>query len=308
MSVFIVPDGLDGERVDMVLARMTGVSRSRVVGLITSGAVSLNGERVLKPATKVNVGALVDVDLSEPVRVAAIKAELANGLEIVYEDPQLVVVDKPAGVAAHPSLGWEGSDVLSHLSAAGVPVTTSGAPERQGIVQRLDVGTSGLMVVAKDEHAYSLLKQQFRDRVVDKVYLALVQGRLDPSLGTIDAPIGRHPASDWKFAVIAGGRPAVTHYETIEAHAAVSLLKIHLETGRTHQIRVHLAALRHPCVGDSLYGADPVLATRLGLQRQWLHATHLKFRHPATGEWVEFDSAPAPDLYSALNIVRAEYS
>ncbi|MDR0436645.1 MAG: RluA family pseudouridine synthase [Propionibacteriaceae bacterium] len=307
MSVFIVPDGLAGERVDAALARMTGMSRSRVAELIAEGAVLLDGKPAPKASIRVSAGTLVDVDMSEPVRSPALRAELADGLVIVYEDPQLVVVDKPAGVAAHPSLGWDGPDVLSHLEAAGVPVTTSGAAERQGIVQRLDVGTSGLMVVAKGEHAYSALKQQFRDRRVTKIYLALVQGRLDPLSGTIDAPIGRHPSSAWKFAVTAGGRQSVTHYETIEAHAAVSLLRVHLETGRTHQIRVHLAALRHPCVGDPLYGADPVLASRLGLERQWLHAAQLGFRHPETGDWIEFDSAPATDLQTALDTARGDY-
>ncbi|MDR2620799.1 MAG: RluA family pseudouridine synthase [Propionibacteriaceae bacterium] len=308
MSVFIVPEGLEGERVDTAVARMTGVSRSRVADLMAQGAVWLAEEPLSKPSFRVSAGMLLTVDMSEPVRVATTGAGLADGLALVYQDAHLVVVDKPAGVAAHPSLGWDGPDVLSHLEAAGVAVATSGAAERRGIVQRLDVGTSGLMVVAKSEPAYSVLKQQFRDRSVEKIYLALIQGRLDPLEGTIDAPIGRHPSHAWRFAVTANGRPSVTHYETLEAHAAVSLLKVHLETGRTHQIRVHLAALRHPCVGDPLYGADPVLAARLKLERQWLHATHLGFRHPYTNDWVEFDSTPSTDLQTALEIARSDYA
>ena len=168
-----------------------------------------------------------------------------------------MVVDKPAGVAAHPTPGWTGPTVLQGLLAAGHQIATSGAAERQGIVHRLDANTTGLMVVAKSEHAYSVLKQAFRDREVDKLYHALVQGHPDPLRGTIDAPIARHPSGDGRFAVIADGRPSVTHYDTLEAFRAASLIEVKLETGRTHQIRVHMAAVRHPCVGDRLYGADP---------------------------------------------------
>jgi len=306
VSALLVPDGLDGERVDAAAARMTGVSRARIADLIGLGAVSLNGQVIAKGSGRVGAGDLLDVDLGEaPVRTAQVQARLADGLRIVHQDADIVVVDKPAGVAAHPSLGWDGPDVLGHLAAAGISITTSGAPERQGIVQRLDVGTSGLMVVARSESAYSLLKNQFRARTVDKEYQALVQGHPDPASGTIDAPIGRHPGADWKFAVIAGGRPSITHYRTIEAFHYASLLSVHLETGRTHQIRVHMAAVRHPCVGDPLYGGDPVLAARLGLERQWLHAVRLAFTHPGTGERVEFTSAPSPDLAHALELVAS---
>ncbi len=176
----------------------------------------------------------------------------------------MIVVDKPVGVAAHPSPGWTGPTVVGGLAAAGVRVSTSGAAERQGVVHRLDVGTTGVMVVAKSEHAYTVLKRAFKERTVDKGYHALVQGHPDPTDGTIDAPIDRHPKHDYKFAVVASGRPSVTHYRTLEAFRAASLVDIKLETGRTHQIRVHFAALRHPCVGDLTYGADPVLAKRLG--------------------------------------------
>jgi 23S rRNA pseudouridine1911/1915/1917 synthase len=222
------------------------------------------------------------------------------GLSVLYADDDIVVVDKPVGVAAHPSPGWTGPTVVGALAAGGVTVATSGAAERQGVVHRLDVGTSGLMVVAKSERAYSELKRQFRDRTVEKVYHALVQGHPDPLAGTIDAPVGRHPGADYKWAVVAEGKPSVTHYEVIEAFRAASLCQIHLETGRTHQIRVHFAAVRHPCVGDLTYGADPVLAARLGLSRQWLHAVRLGFTHPGTGEWVEFTSDFPPDLVTAL--------
>jgi 23S rRNA pseudouridine1911/1915/1917 synthase len=190
------------------------------------------------------------------------------------------------------------------IAAQGLRVSTSGPAERQGVVHRLDAGTSGVLVVAASERAYTALKRAFKDRAVDKRYAALVQGHPDPSRGTVDAPIGRHPGSDYKFAVVAGGRPSVTHYDTVEAFRAASLLDIDLETGRTHQIRVHMAAIRHPCVGDLTYGADPVLAARLGLQRQWLHARELSFRHPGSGERVTFVSPLPPDLQHALDLLR----
>jgi len=206
----------------------------------------------------------------------------------------------------HPSPGWTGPTVVQGLAAMGYRIATSGAAERQGVVHRLDAGTTGVMVVAKSEHAYSVLKRAFKERTVDKRYAALVQGHPDPSRGTIDAPLDRHPSADYKFAVVAGGRPSVTHYETVEAFRAASLLDVHLETGRTHQIRVHMAAIRHPCVGDLTYGADPVLARRLGLTRQWLHARELSFEHPATGDWVSFVSPYPADLQHALDVLRGE--
>jgi 23S rRNA pseudouridine1911/1915/1917 synthase len=226
-----------------------------------------------------------------------------EGIGIVYDDDAIVVVDKPAGVAAHPSLGWSGPSVLGHLAGAGFRISTSGVPERQGIVQRLDVGTSGLMVVAKSERAYTVLKRAFRSRTVDKTYHSLVQGHPDPFTGTIEAPIGRHPSGEYKMAVISGGRHSVTHYDTIEAYVGTTLLEIKLETGRTHQIRVHLSAIHHPCVGDVGYGADPVLADRLGLRRQWLHAVRLGFVHPITGDDLEFASGYPVDLVHALDVV-----
>lgn len=303
MSVHLVPDGLAGERVDAAASRMTGVSRSRVAELVAEGLVRLNGETVSK-AARVAAGDLLELEIPAP-RVATVTPREVEGIRIVHDDADIVVVDKPAGVAAHPSLGWDGPDVVSHLAAAGFRISTSGAPERQGIVQRLDVGTSGLMVVAKSERAYTALKRAFRNREVTKTYHTLVQGHPDPFSGTIDAPIGRHPAHDWKMAIIDGGRHSVTHYETIEAFPSATLLEVQLETGRTHQIRVHMAAIKHPCVGDPLYGSDPVLAARLGLERQWLHAVELGFAHPGTREWVTFTSPYPDDLAHALELIGA---
>ena len=181
------------------------------------------------------------------------------------------------------------------------PGFRSGAASCSG----LDVGTSGLMVVAKSEVAYTILKRAFRSRSVDKIYHALVQGHPDPFTGTIEAPIARHPGADYKMAVMHGGRHSVTHYTTLEAFVTATLLEIKLETGRTHQIRVHMAAIRHPCVGDPMYGADPVLAAKLGLERQWLHAVRLSFLHPTSGELMQFESPYPPDLQHALDVVSA---
>jgi 23S rRNA pseudouridine1911/1915/1917 synthase len=302
--VLPVPDGLAGERLDAGLARMLGLSRSAAADLAESGGVRVDGRTVGK-SERLAAGGLLEVDLPDPRAAPELVAEPVPGLRVVHDDDDLVVVDKPVGVAAHPSPGWTGPTVVGGLAAAGYRIATSGAAERQGVVHRLDVGTSGLMVVAKSEYAYSRLKQAFRDRTVEKVYHALVQGHPDPLTGTIDAPIGRHPTADYKWGVVASGKPSVTHYEVIEAFRAASLCEVHLETGRTHQIRVHFAALRHPCVGDLTYGADPTLAARLGLHRQWLHAVRLGFVHPGTDTWVEFESDYPDDLATALERLAA---
>jgi 23S rRNA pseudouridine1911/1915/1917 synthase len=301
----LVPEGLDGERLDAALARMFGLSRARAAELIGAGQVLLDGQPAVK-SDRVLAGAPLTVTLPATQAAATPKPEPVPGLVVVYEDDDIVVVDKPRGVAAHPTPGWTGPTVLGGLLAAGHTVATSGAAERQGIVHRLDANTTGLMVVAKSESAYSVLKQAFRDRTVSKTYHALVQGHPDPLRGTIDAPIGRHPSGDGRFAVVADGRPSVTHYDTIEAFRAASLVSVGLETGRTHQIRVHMAALRHPCCGDLLYGADPVLAAHLGLTRQWLHAVTLSFEHPADGRLITFESPYPEDLKHALDVLAAE--
>jgi 23S rRNA pseudouridine1911/1915/1917 synthase len=294
-----VPDGLVGERVDAALAKMLGFSRTFAAEVAEAGGVSADGH-VLGKSDRLRAGAWLEVRWQNK-QGPSIDPVIIPDLTIVYDDQDFVVIDKPVGVAAHPSVGWEGATVLGALAGAGFRVSTSGAAERAGIVHRLDVGTSGLMVVAKSERAYTELKRQFHDREVTKIYHAVVQGHPDPLIGTIDAPIGRHPGNSWKFAVVADGKPSITHYETIEAFRSASLLEIHLETGRTHQIRVHMAAQRHPCVGDAMYGADPTLSARLGLERQWLHAKELGFRHPSTGEPVEFVTSYPADLQRALD-------
>ena len=299
-----VPDGLDGLRLDVALARLFGFSRTAAAELIDGGRVSLDGTSSPRSA-RVHGGAWLEVTLLEP-ETAAAPPQPVEGLVVLHDDDDLLVVDKPIGVAAHPSPGWTGPTVTQGLAAMGYRLACGGAAERQGIVHRLDAGTTGVMVVAKSERAYSQLKRAFKARAVDKRYSALVQGHPDPTSGTIDAPIGRHPSSDYKFAVVANGRPSITHYANDEAFRAATLLDVHLETGRTHQIRVHMAAVRHPCVGDLTYGADPVLAKRLGLSRQWLHARELGFEHPGTGADLRVTSPFPPDLAAALDLLRAE--
>jgi 23S rRNA pseudouridine1911/1915/1917 synthase len=299
-----VPDGLDGTRLDQALTRLFGFSRTAAADLVEAGDVSVDGQ-VRPKSDKVRAGAWLEVTLPAPPVAAVVEATPVDGLRIIHSDDDIVVVDKPVGVAAHPSPGWTGPTVIGGLAAMGQTVATGGAAERQGVVHRLDVGTTGLMVVAKSELAYSALKRAFKAREVDKQYHAVVQGHPDPLRGTIDAPIDRHPNHDYKFAVVSGGRPSITHYDTLEAFPAASLLDVKLETGRTHQIRVHFSALRHPCVGDLTYGADPTLAARLGLSRQWLHARELGFEHPGTGGYVSFVSEYPPDLAKALEILSA---
>jgi 23S rRNA pseudouridine1911/1915/1917 synthase len=298
-----VPDGLDGMRVDAGLSKLLGLSRTVVAAIAEAGDVTIDGRPAGK-SDRLVAGSVLEVTLPAPERPVELIPVPVDGLEILFEDDDIVVVDKPVGVAAHPTPGWTGPTVIGGLVAAGVRVSTSGAAERQGVVHRLDVGTTGVMVVAKSEHAYTVLKRAFKERTVDKTYHAVVQGHPDPLEGTVDAPIGRHPKADYKFAVMADGRHSITHYETLEAHRFASLLEIHLETGRTHQIRVHMSALKHPCIGDITYGADPTLALRVGLERQWLHATRLGFEHPESGDYVTYESSYPDDLQHALDVIR----
>lgn len=303
-SSFLIPDSAAGQRIDAVLATLTGESRSAAAGWCAAGYVTVDGSAVQKSARAV-AGSTLTVAVPPQRDPLEIVPEEVEGMGILLDDEDFVVIDKPVGVAAHPSPGWVGPTVVGALVAAGYRISTSGAPERAGIVHRLDVGTSGAMVVAKSEHAYTLLKRAFKDRAVDKQYHALVQGMPDPLEGTIEAPIGRHPAHDWKFAVMEDGRPSVTHYSVVEVFGQASLVRVRLETGRTHQIRVHFSALRHPCAGDLTYGADPRLAANLGLTRQWLHASMLSFDHPRSGERVVVESGFPMDLQYALDALAA---
>jgi 23S rRNA pseudouridine1911/1915/1917 synthase len=297
-----IPEGLHQERVDAALSRLLGLSRSTIVTLIENNEVSRKGKSLTK-SDRVNTDDFLEITMPAIAGEAKLTATPIEDFKVVYDDSDVIVIDKPAGVAAHPSPGWRGPTVIGGVIAAGYQVSTSGAAERQGVVHRLDVGTTGLMVIAKNENSYSNLKQQFRDRTVTKVYHALVQGHMDPTEGTIDAPIDRHPREDYRFAVVADGKPSITHYKALEFFPAVSLLEIELETGRTHQIRVHFSALRHPLVGDMTYGADHTIASRLEITRPWLHARELKFIHPASGSEIAFFSEYPQDLTRCLEIL-----
>jgi len=297
-----VPEGVAGERIDSALTRVLGLSRTAVVKLLEDGDITTGGKAMPK-SDRVTAGQVIEVLMPVPINTDPIPLTPLEGLTVVYDDQDIVVIDKPIGCAAHPSPGWTGPTVVGALMAAGYSVSTSGPAERQGIVHRLDVGTSGLMIVAKSDTAFHVLKDAFRNRTVEKIYHAMVQGHLDPTTGTIDAPIDRHPKEDHRFAVVATGKESITHYEVIEFYRGVSMVKVELETGRTHQIRVHFSALHHPLVGDTTYGADPVLAKSLQMARPWLHAAQLRFAHPVTGQALDFQAPYPADLTRSLALL-----
>lgn len=302
LRTLVVPEGVEGERVDSALTRVLGLSRTAVVRLLENDEIKSQGSPMTK-SDRVLGGQVIEILMPDTTIQEAVPSTPLQGLSIIYDDDAIVVIDKPVGCAAHPSPGWTGPTVIGALAAAGYSISTSGAPERAGIVHRLDVGTTGLMIVAKTDRAYTVLKDAFRNREVEKVYHALVQGHMDPSTGTIDAPIDRHPKEDYRFAVVADGKMSITHYEVIEYYRGVSLVKVELETGRTHQIRVHFSALRHPLVGDMTYGADPTLAARLEISRPWLHALKLRFKHPITGDLLDLRTPYPADLVRALALL-----
>lgn len=300
----VLPEGVGGDRVDSALTRVLGLSRTAIARLLEDDEIQSNG-RSMQKSERVVAGQVIEILMPDTSIGAPIPLTPLEGLSVVYDDEAIVVINKPVGCAAHPSPGWTGPTVVGALTAAGYSVSTSGAAERAGIVHRLDVGTSGLMVVAKTDQAYTFLKAAFKSREVEKIYHALVQGHMDPSTGTIDGPIDRHPKEDYRFAVVAGGKISITHYEVMEFFRAVSLVKVELETGRTHQIRVHFSALRHPLVGDLTYGADPTLAARLEMSRPWLHALELRFRHPVTNLPLDFRAPYPEDLQRALALLES---
>jgi 23S rRNA pseudouridine1911/1915/1917 synthase len=293
--------GHEGARLDRVLAdRLPDISRSYAADLIEGGHVTVNGRAVLKPAYKVRAGDYISVAVPAP-RPAGVQAEQIP-LNIVYEDADLLVIDKPAGMVVHPAPGHEAGTlvnaVLAHVPELELDM---GGESRPGIVHRLDKDTSGLMVVAKHRAAHEYLSKQMASRTMLKEYLAMVQGRPEPPKGVIDAPIARDPRNRQRMAVVEGGRPARTRYVVERYLGGWALVRATLETGRTHQIRVHMAAMGHPVVGDPVYGRGTLKdAERLGLHRQFLHAHRLGFNLPSTGEWREFTSPLPQDLQQVL--------
>lgn len=303
-KTFVVGQDCPTGRADAAVATAVGTTRTVAAEWINSGYLRRTDGAALKKSTKLVTGETITVVVPPRENPLEPRSEIVDQLKVIADDEHYVVIDKPTGVAAHPSLGWHGPTVVGALMGLGYRISTSGAAERQGIVHRLDVGTTGIMVVAKTELGYTALKNAFRDRTPTKIYHALVQGLPDPLEGTIDAPIGRHHGHEWKFAVAQDGRESVTHYETVEAFGPATLLKVDLETGRTHQIRVHFSAMGHPLAGDLTYGADPTFAAKLGLTRQWLHAAELSFPHPATGETMHYSSQYPADLHQALALLQ----
>ncbi len=295
----------DGQRVDTALAKVLELSRSVVADLLNAGDV-LQGKKPLSKSDRVSAGDRLSVLMPAIYDPLELKETPIDTLEIIYDDDDVVVVNKPVGCAAHASPGWMGPTVVGALLARGYRISTTGPQERQGIVQRLDAGTSGLMLLAKHERSYISMKNQFRNRSIEKVYRTLIQGHIDPAEGSIDAPIGRHPREDYRFAVVADGKASITHYELIEYYQGASLLKVVLETGRTHQIRVHFNALRHPLVGDLAYGGDPVLAARLELKRPWLHALELSFNQPSSDKRITLNAPLPEDLTRALALLAVK--
>ncbi|WP_300765762.1 RluA family pseudouridine synthase [uncultured Bifidobacterium sp.] len=295
------PDALIGRRFDVAVAKMLGVSRTRAAEIIETGQATVLGRPMTKASTLLD-GDMVDIDLVEERENVEPPAE---DMPIVYEDDDVVVVDKPVGVAAHASVGWTGPTVLGSLRRRGVHISSYGAPGREGIVSRLDVGTSGLMLVCKSDLAYKEMRRQFSEHEVVKTYHALVQGDLREDKATIEAPIGRAKVSDFRFTITPAGKPAITHWDVIRRYGEATLVSVNLETGRTHQIRVHFSSIGHPLAGDPMYGGNPVLANRLGLTRQWLHAMRLEFRHPSTHVWTTVTSTYPADLAHALDVMSS---
>lgn len=298
------PDALIGKRFDVAVSKMLGISRAKAAELVETSQVRGFNRDMAKSSILMD-GDIVEFDIAEE-RVEP--EPVAEDMAVVYEDDDVVVVDKPVGVAAHASAGWTGPTVLGSLLQRGVHITSMGAAGRQGIVSRLDVGTSGLMLVCKSDLAYKEMRRQFAEHEVVKTYHALVQGNLKEDKATIEAPIGRAKVSDFRFTVTPTGKEAITHWDVLERFGEATLVKINLETGRTHQILVHFSSIGHPLVGDPMYGANPVMAKELGLERQWLHAMQLEFRHPRTRVWTTVKSHYPADLQHALDSLEAKHA
>ena len=284
------PDALVGKRFDVAVAKMLGISRAKAADLIESGQARVLGRDISKSST-LQAGETVEFDIveerSEP-------EPIAHDMAVVYEDDDVVVVDKPVGVAAHASVGWTGPTVLGSLIDRGVHITSYGAAGRQGIVSRLDVGTSGLMLVCKSDLAYVEMRRQFAEHEVVKTYHALVQGNLKEDKATIEAPIGRAKVSDFRFCVTPAGKEAITHWDVMERFGEATLVSVNLETGRTHQLRIHCAhhlGLNAPIAGDPFYSHAGLKAEAPGV-RLCLHAAELTFIHPITKKTICIVSVP----------------
>jgi 23S rRNA pseudouridine1911/1915/1917 synthase len=293
-----------GRRLDEVVADLAGTSRAQAARWATDGLVEVDGRP--RPKSHRLAGGERLAWAAPPAPPAGVPVAEDRPLAVRYEDDRLLVVAKPAGLVVHPGPGHPtGTLVNALLGRPGTSLSGGGSAERPGIVHRLDKDTSGLLLVAKDDATHLALTHDLAAHRVERGYLALVQGRLPADTGTVDAPVGRHPRDRKRMAVVDGGRRAVTHWRVLETFPAVQLAEATLETGRTHQVRVHLASLRHPLAGDRTYGADPALAARLGLHRPFLHAWRLAFAHPSDGHRVDLTEPLPPDLQGVLDRLRA---
>jgi 23S rRNA pseudouridine1911/1915/1917 synthase len=287
-----------GVRLDVFVAKGAELSRARAGALIDDGLVSVAG-RTERKAYKVAPGDVVEVQARTEV-----PPEPPTGVEVVYEDDHLLVASKPAGVVVHAAPGVREGTLVDALSVDGRELAERAGEGRAGIVHRLDRDVSGLLIVAKTDQAHERLVAAMQARDIERRYLALVTGVPQTDRGKIDAPVGRHPRHRTRMAVLADGKPAVTWFSVAERFAACALLEVKLETGRTHQIRTHLASIGLPIVGDATYGRDPALARSLGLRRPFLHAYRLAFAHPVSGDALSFESHLPEELASVLEVVR----
>lgn len=294
-----VPTDFAGQRLDKFLAEnYPDLSRSLIQKLIDAGSITIQGKPA-KASARIQPGDVVRIERIPPREVELVPEALP--LKIVYDDEDVAVVDKPPGLVVHPAPGHR-TGTLVHALLGRYPELHIGIDVRPGIVHRLDKDTSGLMVIAKTNSAMASLVQQMKDRTVLKEYLALVHGRLKTRQGVIEAPIGRNPRERKRMAVVATGRPARTYYEVLQELDGYTLVKARLETGRTHQIRVHFASIGHPVAGDQVYGPRK---SELPLTRQFLHANRLGFKSPGTGAWMVFESPLPSDLEQVLERLRA---
>jgi 23S rRNA pseudouridine1911/1915/1917 synthase len=299
-----VPPALDDQRLDRVVAMLTGCSRAEAAAMVDRGAVEVGGRPVTTRSHRVAEGDVVGLDLPARAADEAIAPDPDVHVPLVYDDEDLLVVDKPAGLVVHPGAGQRRGTLVHGLLARFPEIRAVGEPERPGIVHRLDKGTSGLMLVARSPAAYDALVAMLAAREIDRRYRALAWGEVDSSTGLVDAPIGRSARDRTRMAVTLTGKTARTRYEVVRTwHAPVTVteLRCTLETGRTHQIRVHLASIGHPVVGDARYGGD---RQSLPTPRPWLHAEHLELPHPITGEHLTFDSPLPRDLATVLESLR----
>jgi len=298
-----IPAALAGERLDRVVSLLADITRSEAAALVADGFVAVDGEASRIGKMRLREGQQIEIDESGVPAPAAPEADASVICRVVYDDADVIVVDKPVGQVVHPGAGNPSGTLVNGLLARYPEIAEVGEFGRPGIVHRLDIGTSGLLVVARTQDAYEALVEDLSTRSVTREYLTLVWGHPEANQGVIDAPLGRDPRDPLKMAIVANGKPARTRFEVIErfGRPKVTLLRCRLETGRTHQIRVHLEGTGHPVVGDATYGGA---RSQISLDRPFLHAARLGFAHPTTGERLEFESPLPEDLQSILDGLR----